>query len=70
MVQLNRVDETYDLEYFDYTHTHIDLEGLRLLYKVAEETQVKAKIKQMFEGEVINKTEKRKVWHTKLREVY
>lgn len=53
--------------HFDFSHTHIDVEGVRLLQKVAEETQLASKIKSMFEGEVINQTEKRKVWHTKLR---
>lgn len=52
----------------DLTHTKIDSQGLALLEKVAEETQLKQKIHAMFSGEVINKTEKRQVWHVKLRE--
>ena len=64
-------DATFSIEeqiYFDYTHTHIDEKGIELLYKVMDETKVASKIKAMFEGETINETEKRKVWHTKLRE--
>jgi len=54
--------------HFDYSHTHIDSEGIDLLNKVAAETQVGSKIESMFKGEAINATEGRKVWHVKLRE--
>lgn len=52
----------------DLTHTKIDATGLDLLLKVADEVQLKQRVQSMFSGEVINKTEKRKVWHVKLRE--
>ena len=51
----------------DFTHTKIDAEGLKLLKLVASELQVSEKIKKMFDGEKINTTEKRQVWHVKLR---
>ena len=51
----------------DFTHTKIDAEGLKLLKLVAGELQVSEKIKKMFDGEKINTTEKRQVWHVKLR---
>lgn len=51
----------------DLTHTKIDLQGLSLLHKVAEEQKVVEKIRAMIDGELINNTEKRKVWHVKLR---
>jgi hypothetical protein len=34
--------------YFDYSHTHIDTEGLDLLNKVYDETKVMDKFKSMF----------------------
>jgi glucose-6-phosphate isomerase len=52
---------------FDFTHTHIDSEGIALLAAVGEEMEIKKKIASMFAGEHINNTENRKVWHTKLR---
>ena len=51
----------------DYTHTKIDLEGLRLLNAVASEQRVAQNIQSMFAGEVVNPTEGRQVWHVKLR---
>jgi glucose-6-phosphate isomerase len=53
--------------WFDFTHTHIDLEGLKLLRNVATETKIKEKIGKMFAGDHINNTEGRSVWHVKLR---
>jgi len=38
------------------------------LSKVADEVKLNEKISQMFNGDIINKTEKRQVWHVKLRE--
>ena len=51
----------------DYTHTKIDLEGLRLLGEVAKDAGVLSSINAMFNGEVVNPTEGRQVWHVKLR---
>lgn len=52
----------------DLTHVKIDSQGLDLLHKVGDEVNLKEKIQAMFKGEIINKTEKRQVWHVKLRE--
>lgn len=43
----------------DLTHTKIDVEGLALLHKVGKDVELAEKIRAMFNGEVINKTEKR-----------
>ena len=43
----------------DFTHTKIDKRGLELLFKVASDVELEAKVKKMFSGEVINTTEKR-----------
>ena len=51
----------------DFSHTKIDAEGLRLLLQVANEQRLSEKISAMVGGEVINTTEKRQVWHVKLR---
>ena len=51
----------------DFTHTKIDKEGLRWLGIVAEEMKVAQNIQKMISGEKINSTEKRQVWHVKLR---
>ena len=51
----------------DFSHTKIDNEGLRLLLEVAKEQRLSEKIAAMVGGEVINTTEKRQVWHVKLR---
>lgn len=58
----------HDSALLDFTHVKIDSEGLDLLTKVADEVKLNEKIAQMFNGDIINKTEKRQVWHVKLRE--
>jgi glucose-6-phosphate isomerase len=52
---------------FDFTHTHIDCQGVTLLKAVGEEMEIKKKVAGMFAGDHINNTENRKVWHVKLR---
>lgn len=53
----------------DFTHTKIDSAGLQLLMKVGQDLDLPAKIRAMFNGDIINPTEKRQVWHVKLREM-
>ena len=57
VIRIGKMNVSYSSEdriHFDYSHTHIDVEGVRLLQEVAKETQLASKIKSMFEGEVIN----------------
>lgn len=51
----------------DYSKNCIDAETLRLLLKLAEETDVKDAIEKMFSGDRINETEGRAVLHVALR---
>ena len=53
--------------WLDYTHTKIDAQGLQLLKQVAEAQGVAQGLRDMFNGEVVNPTEGRQVWHVKLR---
>src|SRR5262249_42309885 len=53
--------------YLDYSKNRITDETLNLLLKLAEETDLRARIDAMFRGEKINSTEKRAVLHTALR---
>jgi len=52
---------------FDYSKNIINDETLSLLFKLAEESKLKAAIEAMFAGEKINQTENRAVLHTALR---
>ena len=51
----------------DYSKNCIDAETMRLLLKLAEETDVKDAIEKMFSGDRINETEGRAVLHVALR---
>ncbi|MEZ9594653.1 glucose-6-phosphate isomerase [Shewanella sp. 10N.261.52.F9] len=51
----------------DYSKNRASKETMSLLFKLAKETQLEAKIKAMFAGEIINNTEQRAVLHTALR---
>ena len=51
----------------DYSKNCIDAETLRLLLKLAEETDVRDAIEKMFSGDRINETEGRAVLHVALR---
>lgn len=52
---------------FDYSKNIITDETLSLLFKLAEESKLKAAVEAMFAGEKINRTENRAVLHTALR---
>src|SRR5262249_34186642 len=53
--------------YLDYSKNRITDETLKLLLKLAEEADLRARIDAMFRGEKINITENRAVLHTALR---
>jgi|LauGreDrversion4_2_1035121.scaffolds.fasta_scaffold212061_1 glucose-6-phosphate isomerase len=52
----------------DCTHAKIDSVGVAHLEKIAANVSLTDKIAAMFRGDVINQTEKRQVWHCKLRD--
>ncbi len=53
--------------YLDYSKNRVTDETLKLLFELAEESGLRAKIDAMFSGEKINITEKRAVLHIALR---
>jgi glucose-6-phosphate isomerase len=53
--------------HLDYSKNRITEETLQLLFRLAEEAGLKARIEAMFRGEKINLTENRAVLHTALR---
>ena len=53
--------------YFDYSKNRITDETLKLLFQLAEESELPSRIEAMFNGEKINRTENRAVLHTALR---
>ncbi len=53
--------------HLDYSKNRILEETLQLLLRLAEESDLKARIEAMFRGEKINLTENRAVLHTALR---
>lgn len=63
--------EKFSIQYpsllVDYSKNRINAETIQLLVDLAKEMDVDAAIQQMFEGDVINVTEKRAVLHTALR---
>ena len=52
---------------FDYSKNRLTEETIKLLVNLAEEVDLKSAMDSYFSGEVINKTEKRAVLHTALR---
>ena len=66
----NRFEE-FSIQYpsllVDYSKNRINAETIQLLVDLAKEMNVDQAIQQMFDGEVINVTEKRAVLHTVLR---
>ena len=66
----NRFEE-FSIQYpsllVDYSKNRINADTIQLLVDLAKEMDVDAAIGQMFEGDVINVTEKRAVLHTALR---
>lgn len=67
---VNRFEE-FSIQYpsllVDYSKNRINAETIQLLVDLAKEMDVDTAIQQMFEGDVINVTEKRAVLHTALR---
>jgi glucose-6-phosphate isomerase len=63
--------EQFSIQYpsllVDYSKNRINAETIQLLVDLAKEMDVDTAIKQMFEGDIINVTEKRAVLHTALR---
>lgn len=53
--------------FLDYSKNRATPETLNLLFALAQEAKLDAKIKAMFSGDIINTTEKRAVLHTALR---
>lgn len=53
--------------FLDYSKNRATPETLNLLFALAQEAKLDAKIKAMFAGDIINTTEKRAVLHTALR---
>src|ERR1700688_1545494 len=53
--------------YLDYSKNRVTDETMRLLFRLAEESGLRARIDAMFHGEKINITEKRAVLHVALR---
>lgn len=53
--------------FLDYSKNRATQETLNLLFTLAHEAKLEAKIKAMFAGNIINTTEKRAVLHTALR---
>ena len=51
----------------DYSKNRINDKTLKLLFELANERNLKEKIKAMFRGDKINTTENRSVLHTALR---
>lgn len=51
----------------DYSKNVVNEEAMKLLFELAEETEVKQAIDAMFRGEKINRTENRSVLHVALR---
>ena len=66
----NRFEE-FSIQYpsllVDYSKNRINAETIQLLVDLAKEMDVDAAIQQMFDGDMINVTEKRAVLHTALR---
>ena len=66
----NRFEE-FSIQYpsllVDYSKNRINAETIQLVVDLAKEMDVDTAIQQMFEGDVINVTEKRAVLHTALR---
>ncbi|KAA6400008.1 MAG: Glucose-6-phosphate isomerase [Streblomastix strix] len=62
-----QIESGDDFLYLDYSKNLITEETIDLLVKYAEENEVAKKIEAMFNGDIINITEKRAVLHTALR---
>ena len=65
--RFNTYSTSFDDLLFDFSKNRITKETLPLLFKLANASQLKAHISDMFAGKRINKTENRAVLHTALR---
>ena len=65
--RFDRFSLTFEDILLDYSKNILDEETMNLLLKLAEETELKSGIEQMFSGQKINETEGRAVLHTALR---
>ncbi|NOQ77326.1 MAG: glucose-6-phosphate isomerase, partial [Methylococcaceae bacterium] len=65
--RFNTYSTSFDDLLFDYSKNRITEDTLPLLFKLANASQLKAHISDMFAGKRINKTENRAVLHTALR---
>ncbi|MDX1472373.1 MAG: glucose-6-phosphate isomerase, partial [Flavobacteriaceae bacterium] len=66
----NRIQQmtiNWDDFYVDFSKNRLDIDALKLLLDLAEETKLPEAIEAYFSGEKINKTENRAVLHTALR---
>lgn len=65
--RFNKFSMKFEDILLDYSKNRIDEETMDLLYKLAEQQDVKGLAKKMFSGEKINNTEGRAVLHVALR---
>lgn len=65
--RFNKFSMTFEDILLDYSKNRVLEETMSLLYKLAEQQDVKGKAKAMFAGEKINDTEGRAVLHVALR---
>ena len=65
--RFNRFSIRWNELLFDYSKNIINQKTLQLLLQLAQETELKKAIEQLFQGEPINETENRAVLHTALR---
>ncbi len=65
--RFNRYSLQFDDLLFDFSKNRITEETLPLLFNLANSCQLQSRIKDMFSGKRINKTENRAVLHTALR---
>lgn len=70
--QENQRGKNFSLEfsglYFDYSKNHITQETIELFSKLADALKLKEKIKALYAGEIVNKSENRAALHTALRD--
>jgi glucose-6-phosphate isomerase len=65
--RFNRYNIQFDDILFDYSKNRVNDKTLQLLFQLAEECKVTDGIAAMFNGDIINDTERRSVLHTALR---
>jgi len=55
--------------YFDYSKNHINQETINLFSRLANESQLKNTIEDLFTGKIVNKSENRPALHSALRDI-